>query len=769
MNTRRSAWAALATAGCLHVGALHAQGIATDRLIDSITVVGRQELDRLDVPNPTASKTSEDLRAQNVFNPEDALKHAPNTTIRKRYIGDRNALIGGRSFSTLQAARGLVFVDGYLLSNFLGRFDAPRWNMIAPEEIERVDVLYGPFSALYPGNSIGTTVAVRTRRPQGLESSVRATAFTEQFEEYGIDEAYSGYQVSGYFGDRFDNGAWFALAGNHQDAQGHPMQYYTISADASGEFPVVTGAATPVTGVRFDTDPRGRRRAVVAANAGAIDHTVQDQLKLRGGYDFGDALEAEAFVSAWRNESENTNASFMRDASGRPVWSGLVVANGIVFDVPESAIVPSEREEQHVHWGVALRTTRPDGWNGSLVYSRYEIDEDYSLEAGAPDPVAAHGGPGTNTGRDGTGWQTFEAQAVYAPVEGDWTGGRHTLTFGYHRNEYRLRNPVFATPDWRRRAGTLSQYVAGETRLQALYLQDQWALSDAWSLTLGLRYEDWSAFDGVQRAGELVNEYPDRDDSAVSPKASIAFVPDGDWAFRLSLGRGVRFATVAELFQGTATARSIIVNDPNLQPEVSDSIDFTTERSFATGKIRVSLFQDDVRDSIFSQTNITVTPNVTNVQNVDRVRTRGVEAAFRFDGVAIDALSIDGSVAYARAKILANDNYPISVGNEWPRVPRWRASLQATWRPDDRWLAALAVRHSSATYNRLENDDFHADTYGGISALTIADARLAYTFANDVEVAIGIDNITNERSYQSHPLGMRTGFIEARWSFKGSS
>jgi iron complex outermembrane receptor protein len=638
--------------------------------------------------------------------------------------------------------------------------------MIAPEEIDRVDVLYGPFSAIYPGNSIGTTVAVRTRRPEGLESSVRTTAFTEQFDEYGIDDDFSGYQVSGYFGDRFDNGAWFALSANHQDAEGHPMQYYAVSADPSGAFPAASGDATPVTGVRFDTDPRGRKRAVFGANAGAIDHTIQNQLKLRGGYALNDALEVEGFLSGWRNESTNTNATFMRDAAGRPVWSGLVSADGVTFDVPANAIVPSEREEEHLHWGMTLRTTLPEGWNGSLVYSRYEIVKDVALEASLPDPLAASGGPGSNTERDGTGWRTFEAQAVYSPIEGDWTGGEHTIVVGYHRNEYQLRNPVFATTDWRHRAGTLTQNVSGDTRLQALYVQDQWAWNDDWSLTLGVRYEDWAAFDGLQRAGALVNEYPDRDDSAVSPKASLAYTPDGAWSFRLSAGRGVRFATVAELFQGTATASSIIVNDPNLAPEVSDSLDLTIERAFERGRVRVSLFQDDVKDSIFSQTNITVTPNVTNVQNVDRVRTHGVETAFRFEGVLIETLGLDGSVAYADAEILANDKFPISVGNEWPRVPKWRASVQATWRPTDRWLASLAVRHASKTYNRLENDDFNADTYGGISKLTIADARVAYTLANDIELALGIDNITNERSYQSHPLGMRTGFVEARWSFK---
>lgn len=658
-------------------------------------------------------------------------------------------------------------MDGYLLSNFLGRFDAPRWNMIAPEEIERVDVLYGPYSAIYPGNSIGTTVAVRTRRPDKLELSLRTTGFSERFDEYGLKDDYSGYQVSAFLGNRFDNDAWFTLAANRQDATGHPMQYYTVSANAAGSFPNVTGSAVPVSGVRFDTDPQGRRRAVFGASAGAIDHTIQDQVKLRGGYAFTDWLEVEGFVALWQNDTNNEDRTFMRDSSGNPVWSGNVVANGIVFNVPLTALAPSTREEQHLQWGTTLRTTRDEGWNGSLVYSEYDIRKDSTLQANVPDPIAANGGRGTNTERDGTGWQTFEIQGIYTPVHDDWTGGAHTLAVGYHQNEYQLVNPIYDTQDWRQRDGALAQDVFGETRLKALYVQDEWQLAERWSLTVGVRYEDWQAFNGGQRAGAAQIAYPERTDDATSPKASLAYsTADGNWMFRLSAGRGVRFPTVAELFQGTATVNSITVNDPNLKPERSDSVDFTVERWLAWGKVRVSLFQDDVRDSIFGQTNITVTPNVTNVQNVDRVRTRGVESAFSVSVPGLDSLRFDGSVAYAKARILENDNFPISVGKIWPRVPDWRGNMQAVWRPMPEWLTSLGLRYSGHMYNRLENDDVHPDTYGGVSRFTTLDARVAYTMENAVELALGIDNLADERSYQSHPYPGRTVFVEARWSFE---
>lgn len=767
MNFRRPVSRATLLAGCLCVSVASAQGIATDKLIDSITVTGERERAALDVPNPAASKTADDLRRENLVNPEDALRYVPNVTIRKRYIGDRNALIGGRSFSTLQAARGLVLVDGYLLSNFLGRFDAPRWNMISPEEIERVDVLYGPFSALYPGNSIGTTVAVRTRRPRSLEVGIRTTAFSEGFDEYGVDETFGGHQLSAFIGNRFENGAWVSLAANRQESTSHPMQYYAVSADANGQFPNVNAPAVPVSGVRFDTDPRGRTRAIFGASAGAIDETVQDQAKLRAGYAFDRNVEIEGFYAFWRNDSASANRTFMRDDAGRKVWSGAVLANGIAFDIPSTAFAPSERQERHSHWGTTLRTTRPKGWNASLVFSKYRIDEDYTLEASVPDPLAAPGTPGTNIEREGTGWETLELQTVSSPMASAWSLGAHTISAGVHRNAYRLVNPIYATSDWRRRHGDITQLIEGKTELEALYLQDEWEITSTWSLTLGARYEEWSAFDGVQWAGANQIEYARRRDSHVSPKASLAFTASDAWSVRLSAGRGVRFPTVAELFQGTATANSIIVNDPNLKAERSDALDLTVEHSAHWGHARVSLFEDDVRDSIFAQTNVTVTPNVTNVQNVGRVRTRGIETAFTLDAFGAYWLKIDGSIAYARSKILENANFPISIGNAWPRVPKWRGTLQVVVQPSERWFASLGIRHSGQTYNRLENDDFNGDTYGGVSRFTTLDARVAYAFDNALEIALGVDNVTNERSYQVHPLPTRTGYLEARWSFKG--
>ncbi|MGQ0528531.1 MAG: TonB-dependent receptor plug domain-containing protein, partial [Panacagrimonas sp.] len=235
--------------------------------IQTITVSGKRRRLTADLPQTSVGVTARELQDRVFVNTEDALKHAPSVTLRKRYIGDRNALIGGRSHNVLQAPRGVVYADGVLLSNFLGRFNAPRWNMVAPEEIARVDVLYGPYSAIYPGNSIGTTVLVTTRDPVQPTLSGRAQFFTQSYSEYGFDKDYGGSQLSLFGGNSWGN--WSGSLGvNQLRSESHPMQYATgtrVAAPSEAQ----QASAVDVTGAIADFDPKGAPRLILGPNGGS--------------------------------------------------------------------------------------------------------------------------------------------------------------------------------------------------------------------------------------------------------------------------------------------------------------------------------------------------------------------------------------------------------------------------------------------------------------------------------------------------------------------
>ncbi|WP_084690616.1 TonB-dependent receptor [Comamonas granuli] len=743
-----------------------AQGIATDAQLQAISVTEtRSQLDP-NLPNSTASKTARELEEQNVFNPEDAAALLPSTTIRKRYLGDRNANVGGRSFGTLQPGRALVYLDGYLISNFLGRFDAPRWNMINVEAIERVDALYGPFSAIYPGNSIGTTMVVTERKPKGLELSAGIKYNRQSFDEYGTDESFGSKQLSARIASRLDSGLWYALGVQHQDSQGHPMGYANaVRGVTAGGFKPVAG--TRVSGIQYDRDPQGRDRAIFGATG--IDHSVQDTVNLRLGYDISATQEIEGRVSFWRSDSTVRTMTYLRDATGKPVWSGVVNDGTNSFTLPANAFAPSQRDELHRQLGATWKTRNATGWNASVMLTQYQMLRDADRQASTAPPLAALGGAGTVTRRDGTGWNTLELQSTYTPTAGDWGGGRHALVFGLHRNQYQLDNIVNNASDWRTTETTLNQSYYGTTTITALYGQDAWKLTPDLVLTSGLRFETFEASDGSQYfAGPPVAQvsFPRRTLHATSPKLSLAWSAVDELLLRASYGRGVRFPNVDELFNGTRTGSSITTSDPNLRPEVANALELAVEKFWGEHWLRASYFRDDVKDTILRQTDSTVTPSVTRVSNVDRVLTQGIELVWQARDVGIKGLDIGGSATWTDAVVKANAANPAQVGKQWLRIPKQRYAVQASYRPNAEWLFGAAWRYGGRMYNTELNLDTNPDTYGGTSRLSQIDLKAVWKFARHWEWSLGVNNVTNQKAWQAHSLPQRSVQTELRYSMK---
>jgi iron complex outermembrane receptor protein len=182
----------------------------------------------------------------NATDSEDVLKYFPSLVVRRRYIGDYNhAVLSSRASGTGNSARSAVYADGILLSNYLGNGAtyAPRWGMVTPEEIDRADVMYGPFSAAYPGNSVGAVVDYVTRMPTQFEGHAKVVTSQQRFDQYNTHETYQANQASASLGSKSGAWAWW-ISLNRTDSQGQPMVFATksVSTTAPGSNPVATGA-----------------------------------------------------------------------------------------------------------------------------------------------------------------------------------------------------------------------------------------------------------------------------------------------------------------------------------------------------------------------------------------------------------------------------------------------------------------------------------------------------------------------------------------------
>jgi iron complex outermembrane receptor protein len=222
---------------------------------------------------------------------------------------------------------------------------------------------------------------------------------------------------------------------------------------------------------------------------------------------------------------------------------------------------------------------------------------------------------------------------------------------------------------------------------------------------------------------------------------------------------------VAELYQGSIATNVIVNNDPNLKPEKSWTGELTAERELALGSVRTTLFYEDTRDALYSQTNVTVTPTVTNIQNVDHIRTSGVEFAYQVNGVGARGLDLMASLTYAHSRIVENANFPASVDKWQPRVPEWRANALATYHFGERWVATLGARYSGEQFNTLDNADPNGYSFTGVSNFFVVDTRVRYAGGDRWSASLGIDNLNNEEYWNFHPYTQRTFAAEIEVEF----
>lgn len=743
----------------------HAEDTAAPLTLPAVVVTasadaGRSSSTRIVDPNLPAtveSVTRRQFSNWNAVNAEDALKYMPNLAVRKRFIGDLNSIIAVRGTSNTQSARGLVYADGLLLSNLLGNSYSfpPRWSMVNPDSIERVDVIYGPFSALYPGNSLGATVLISTRMPKRFEAEADVKGFTQRFDLYGVNANFNGSETTATLGDKIGRFS-FRLGVNHLENTSQPLQFATLARSSTPARP----GDIPVTGAYFYNNQTNAPTAVLGVNGEGVEHTIQDQLTLKARYDFTPIVQGTFTLGYWHQTYNSRTSTFLADSNGNPVYSGKVDIGGYEYAIPAAALAPSLGVNENWLYGVSVRTHQVQGWNAEATASYYDVTRSEARTANAGGPG---NGPGVVTFGDGAGWKTLDLKATWTPASRNagWRG--HGLTFGYHYDNYYAATQTYNTANWQSgAAASLANAFGGKTQTQALYVQDAWRFLPRWKFVYGARYENWNAYGGRQAIGATSLPYPQADLHHVSPKASLSFDVTDDITLRASIGRAYRFPTVSELFQGQINGSSIVNNNPYLTAEDDLSKEFTAEWAHWNGVWRVSLFQDDVKNTIFSQTDTTVIPNVTSFQNIGKVRSRGVEVSYAGEDVGIRGLDLLASLAYTQSKILANAQNPASIGKYFYRIPLWRADLAATYRIDARMALTLAARYSGRQYNTLANVDANPDVFGGTSTYTVADARFTFKPTKHAEIGVGVDNLFDARYFVYHPYPGRTFYVDAK-------
>lgn len=712
-------------------------------------------------PNTRAAIDAETIaRTVNAVNVEDTVKYLPSLVVRKRHIGDTQSPLATRTSGVGASARSLIFADGALLSSLIGNNNtsaSPQWQLVSPQEIARIDVLYGPFSAAYAGNSIGAVVNITTRLPDQLEAEITAGASVQTFDQYGTRGTYPAYSAGATLGDRFGRLAVFASY-SHVSSDSQPLGYATATRPAS---PSASGAGTA--GGFDDLNRQGAAIRVIGATG--FEHQAEDFAKLKLAFDLTPDIRLSYVGGVFVNATDASATSYLSAASA-PAYAGTLNIGGYAYTIPASTFSNNIYHNRQTHWShswIVQGTQGPVDFH--VVGTLFDFARDDQRVATAALPGGFTGGAGNLTRLAGTGWYTVDAKAAWHLTELD----RLTVSAGYHRDQYHLNsNRYTLATNWLADApGALNQASRGTTTTDAAWAQIAWRPIAPVLLTIGGRQEWWRASDGYNfsLAPALAVNQPARSASKFSPKATLAWTPTHDWRVSLSFGEAWRFPTVTELYQAITTGPTLTSLNPTLRPEQALSEELAIQRGSDANFVRLSLFREVINDALLSQTAPLVPGSATlfsYVQNVDRVHTDGLELAFQQTDL-VKRFDVSGSLTLTDPRIRADAAFPAAIGKRPPQLPTMRATVVATWRPDTHWSLSAAGRYSGRSFGTIDNSDPVSFTYQGFGSYFVADLRATVAVTRQLQLALGVDNVTDRRYFLFHPFPGRSYSVEMRW------
>ncbi len=280
----------------------------------------------------------------------------------------------------------------------------------------------------------------------------------------------------------------------------------------------------------------------------------------------------------------------------------------------------------------------------------------------------------------------------------------------------------------RRRAGGVNDdlgfylehdHTFGPLRLTGTARLDRWAVREghfietnaAGAVTTANRFADRAGWDLSLRGGALV---------ALAEGLSL----------RGSLYNGLRQPTLNELYRPfvvfpvTTRANAALKNE--------ELFGFEAGFDFKRGgfELQATAFDNRVRDAI---ANVTIGANLRQRQNVDAVRSRGIELGGKAD---LGRISWDGTLSLVDARVEGSGASAALDGKRPAQVPAFTASTTLTWRPAPGWQLAARLRHSSAQFE----DDLETDR---LAPVTTLDALATVPLAPWATLVLRAENLTD--------------------------
>lgn len=707
----------------------------------------------VDAPGTVEVITKKDLERRNVKDIDEAVNEAAGVYDRKtKGFADTMPSVNVRGF--YGTSRNLILVDGQPVGEHV-------WRRFPLEMVERIEVVKGPFSALYGSGAMGGVVNVITKKPvSGVAAKVQG--------DYGTYDTWSSTAVmSGRM-----KGLFFSGAARKRSTDGYASSLTAKTATASAARPT---SGTEVSGWANTTDSVGTAK-YLAGDTGENWYNDESYFG-KVGYDF--SPKTNLFVEYAYTKYDygyRTGTSYLRDASGNPVTTGTVYfydsAKGLwerfsLNPVTDFISTYGGNTINMVHGAVESR------WGDLKVRGLLGWDKnDYWWVQ--PSPTAPYIQPSWAKNLRGE----FAASHPL-PL-------RQELTAGCEGNSSESSNRTEGLSNWGDRdslTGNVTARQAGKTHTVGLYLQDKIEVFDALDVYVGARWDHWKVLDGYNYALKgttaLSQTFDASEESFTSPRASVVYKLDEGTRLKGSWGWAFRGPTPSDMYNSWQQASvSLSLANSELNPEKAWSGEVGIEKRVSEKtSVQVTYFHSRMKDYIYTKTftasevsdynaaNGTAYTYITQKQNIGTAACDGLELGTR--SRLNDWLSAFGNATVLQTKVLENKAVPASVGKQLPSVPgaSFNGGFDASWRG---FGASLDGRYVGKAFSKDDNSDIYNNVFGSYDPYFVVDAKVSYgrpIGRFEPKLSLACNNLGNLQYFQYYKSPGRTWTVSAEAGF----
>lgn len=301
--------------------------------------------------------------------------------------------------------------------------------------------------------------------------------------------------------------------------------------------------------------------------------------------------------------------------------------------------------------------------------------------------------------------------------------GDHLLTVGASYQHQKLNDE------------TGNQLTTGISRIKrtqwALFMEDEWSLTNSFALTGGLRYDHDENFG-----------------KHFSPRIYGVWSATDNWTIKGGVSTGFRAPDLRQTIPGwgQVSRGGNMYGNPDLKPEKSLSQEFgvmyDTLEGFSAG---VTLFNNDFKDKITRvscpTTKCTDGPNQfgsdpTTYENVDKAVTRGIETNFTWDLAKDWTLKANYTYTDSKQKSGPNEGQPLN------QMPKHMANVSLDWRPTEKistWARVNYRGKESEPVTSASSSTTKAPSY------TFVDLGGTYKLNKNVDLYAGIYNVLDKQ------------------------